>query len=76
VTVTVVLALTMYVFVIRSVSLLPYNIGSPYLVHILIMVWTCHPDMYHLTLTLFSQSTDFVVVVFFWCWMSWGERYM
>ena len=41
------------VFMIRSVSPLPYNRGSPYLVHTLIMEGMCH-----LNLTSFSRSTD------------------
>ena len=47
-------------FVMRSVCLLPYNLGLSYLVHTLIMEGTCKPDICHLTLTSFSQSTDFV----------------
>ena len=48
------------VFVIRSVSPLPYNLGSPYLVHTLSMVCTYQPGTWHLTLNSFSRSTDFV----------------
>jgi hypothetical protein len=46
------------VFMIRSVSPLPYNIGLPYLVHTIILEDTCQPDMYHLTLTSVSWSID------------------
>ena len=48
------------IFVIRSVSPFPYNLGSPYLVNTLIIVSNCQPGMCHLTLTLFSWSTDFL----------------
>ena len=44
------------VFVIRSVFPLPYNIGSPYLIHTLIIDSTCQPGMYYLNLTSFSSS--------------------
>jgi len=40
------------VFVIRSVSPLPYNLGSLCLVHTLIMKGTCQSGMCHLTLTV------------------------
>ena len=42
------------VFMMRS--------GSPYLVHALIMVIACQPDMCHLTLISFLWHTDFVIV--------------
>jgi len=44
-------ALTMSNFIIWSVSPLPYNLSSPYLVYTLIMEGTCQPDMCHLMLT-------------------------
>jgi hypothetical protein len=40
------------VFMIKSVSLLPYNLGSPHLVHTLIMESTCQPDICHLTICI------------------------
>jgi hypothetical protein len=43
------------VFVIRSVSPLPYNLGSPH-----IMVCTCQSGMCHLTLISYWWSTYFV----------------
>ena len=48
-------------FVIRSVSPLPYNLAiyaHIFLVHTLFMAVTCQPDICHLTLTSFSLSTD------------------
>jgi hypothetical protein len=44
------------VFVIRSVTILPYNMGSPYLAHILIVEGRCQPSICHLTLTSFQVS--------------------
>jgi hypothetical protein len=54
-------------FVMRSVCLLPYNLGLSYLIHTLIMEGTCQPDICHLTLTSFSQSTDFVKLLSSFC---------
>ena len=54
---------TMSIIVIRwwSVSPLPYDLGSPYLFHTLIILCACQAGMCHLILTSFSfsQSTDF-----------------
>ena len=47
--------------VIRSVSPLPYNLHSPYLVHTLIMVGTCQPGMCHLTWTTCIHSHNPVI---------------
>ena len=52
------------VFVIRSVFPLPYNIGSPYLIHTFIMNGTSQPGICHLTLISFSWFTDFVKFMF------------
>ena len=57
------------VFVIMSVSPLPCNLGSPSLVHSLniegtCQSGTCQSDMYHLTFTSFSWSTDFINFMF------------
>ena len=41
-----------------SVSPLPHNLDSPYLVHTLILEGTCQPGICHLTLTSFSWSND------------------
>ena len=46
---------------IRSLSPLPYNLGSPCLVHTFIMEGTYQPGICHLTLTSFSWSTGFVL---------------
>jgi len=46
------------VFVVRSIYPLPYSLGSPYLVHILITMGTFEPGMCQLTLTSFSWPTD------------------
>jgi hypothetical protein len=51
-------------FVIRSISLLSYKLGSPFLVHLLIMACTCQPGICHLTLTSFSWSTDFLKLTY------------
>ena len=51
------------VCVIRPVSPLPYNLGSPYWIHTLIMVYTFQLDMHHLILTSFSRFFDFVKVL-------------
>lgn len=48
------------VFVILSVSSLPFTQGSPYLVHTLIMEDICQPEIYCLTLTSFSWYADFI----------------
>ena len=48
------------VFVILSVSSLPFTQGSPYLVHTLIMEDICRPEIYRLTLTSFSWYADFI----------------
>ena len=45
-------------FMIRLASLLVYNLGSPYLVHKLIIYASYQSGMRHLTLTLFLRSTD------------------
>ena len=50
-------------FMLGSLSPLPYNVGSSYilyLIHIFIMVFTCQSGICHLTLTSFSWSTDFI----------------
>ena len=50
-------------FMLGSLSPLPYNVGSSYilyLIHIFIMVFTCQSGICHLTLTSFSLSTDFI----------------
>jgi hypothetical protein len=49
------------IFVVRSVSSIIYNLGWPYLVHLLIMVSACQPAMCHLILTSFSWSTNFAI---------------
>ena len=51
------------VCVIRPVSPLPYNLGSPYWIHTLIMVYTFQLDMHHLILTSISRFFDFVKVL-------------
>ena len=43
----------------RSVSPLPCTLDLPFLVDTLIMEGTCPPDLWHMTLTSFSWSTDF-----------------
>jgi hypothetical protein len=48
------------VSVILSVSQLPYNLRSPYLVHTFIKKGTCQLGMCHLTLSSFSGSTYIV----------------
>ena len=48
---------------IRSVSPLPYNLDSLYLVHTLIREVAFQLDMCDLTLTSFSWSTDFVKIM-------------
>jgi hypothetical protein len=45
------------------------NLGSPYFIHTLIMVCTCQPGMCHLTLTIFSQSTDFFKFMSKFSWL-------
>ena len=60
------------VFMIKSVSLLPYNLGSSYLIHTLIMVCTCQPGMCHLTLSSFWGSIDCLIYVKF----SWLNQFL
>ena len=52
---------------IRLASLLVYNLGSPYLVHKLIIYASYQSGMRHLTLTLFLRSTDcYIYIKFLW----------
>ena len=53
--------------VMRSVCLLPYNLGLSYLVHTLIMEGACQSDICHLTLTSFSHYTDFIKLLSSFC---------
>ena len=47
-------------FVIRPIYPLPYNLRSQYLVHTLIMMGTCQPGIFYLTLTSLSWFTDYI----------------
>ena len=55
----------------RSIPLLPYNLGSAYLVHTMIMEVTCQPGSCHLTLTSFS-----LYLFRIWCFrlLHWASK--